>query len=200
MSFEEPTATGDISLAMRHVPVRTNTIPVRWCTTPFHPSCSFLSGPWVSWSLDKKSKAHSLHPIVLQISLVWIFSSGDLQNTLFSVEKCKMWMSCMTTVRAAECVTNEMLVSTCPETEYRLNVCCPIDSAHIDVYWAHKGIWDAQCLKMYQFLQYTFTVMFITVRGRSRCIILRTTPKPLSGLPTEVLCTYLQRVLYALRI
>jgi len=26
-------------------------------------------------------------------------------------------------VRAAECITNEMLASTCPETEYRFDAC-----------------------------------------------------------------------------
>jgi hypothetical protein len=37
------------------------------------------------------------------------------------------------TVRAAQCFTNEMLASTCPETEYRLDVCCATDGAHIEI-------------------------------------------------------------------
>jgi hypothetical protein len=32
-------------------------------------------------------------------------------------------------VRAAEFVTNEMAASTCPETEYRLDVCCATNGA-----------------------------------------------------------------------
>jgi hypothetical protein len=36
------------------------------------------------------------------------------------------------TVRAAECVTNEMLVSTWQETEHCLDVCRATDGAHIE--------------------------------------------------------------------
>jgi len=52
-------------------------------------------------------------------------------------------------VRAAKCVTNEMLVSTCPDTEYRLYVCCATSGAHIEIYWADKKLCEVQCLKMY---------------------------------------------------
>jgi hypothetical protein len=37
------------------------------------------------------------------------------------------------TVRAAECVTNEMSASTWRETEYRLDVCRVTDGAHIKI-------------------------------------------------------------------
>jgi hypothetical protein len=37
------------------------------------------------------------------------------------------------TVRATECVTNETFASTCPETEYRLDVCRATDGGHIDI-------------------------------------------------------------------
>jgi len=37
-------------------------------------------------------------------------------------------------VRAAECVTNEVLVSTWRQTEYRLDVCRAINGAHIEIY------------------------------------------------------------------
>jgi hypothetical protein len=40
-------------------------------------------------------------------------------------------VSHVTIVTAAECVTNEMLLRTCPETEYRLDVCC----ATVVPYW-----------------------------------------------------------------
>jgi len=39
----------------------------------------------------------------------------------------------MTIVRAAECITNEMLASTCPETEYHLDVCRATNGAHIEI-------------------------------------------------------------------
>jgi hypothetical protein len=57
-------------------------------------------------------------------------------------------------VTAAECVTNEMFVSTWRETEYRLDVCRATNYAHIEMYWAHKELCEVQCLKMYRFLQY----------------------------------------------
>jgi len=41
-------------------------------------------------------------------------------------------------IRAAECVTNEMLTSTWQETEYDLDVCHATNSAHSELYWAHK--------------------------------------------------------------
>jgi hypothetical protein len=37
-------------------------------------------------------------------------------------------------VRAAKCVTNEMLTSMWRETEYRLDVCRTTNGAHIDIY------------------------------------------------------------------
>jgi len=37
------------------------------------------------------------------------------------------------TVRAAECVTNEMLDSTQQETEYCLDVCHTINGGHIEI-------------------------------------------------------------------
>jgi len=61
----------------------------------------------------------------------------------------------VTIVRAAECVTNEMLVSTCTDTEYRLDVCRATSSAHIEMYRTHKKLCEVQCLKMYRFLQHT---------------------------------------------
>jgi hypothetical protein len=53
------------------------------------------------------------------------------------------------TVRAAECVTNEIFVSTWRETEYRLDACRAINCAHIEMYWAHKELCEVQCLKVY---------------------------------------------------
>jgi hypothetical protein len=48
------------------------------------------------------------------------------------------------TVRATECVTNEMLVSTCPETEYRLDVCRgATNGGHIDICLSHKELCEA---------------------------------------------------------
>jgi len=43
-------------------------------------------------------------------------------------------MNCVITVRAAQCVTNEMFSSTSPEIEYRFDVCRATNGAHIDLY------------------------------------------------------------------
>jgi hypothetical protein len=43
-------------------------------------------------------------------------------------------MSCVAELSAAECVTNEMLTSTCSETECRLDVCRASTGAHIEIY------------------------------------------------------------------
>jgi len=56
-------------------------------------------------------------------------------------------------VKAAECVTNEILVSNWRETEYRLNMCHASNGAHTGV----------QCLKMYRFLQYTLWLKIYNV-------------------------------------
>jgi len=37
-------------------------------------------------------------------------------------------------VRAAQGITNEMAVNTCPETEHRLDVCRATNGAHIDIW------------------------------------------------------------------
>jgi hypothetical protein len=55
-------------------------------------------------------------------------------------------------VRAAGCVTNEMFACTCPETEYRIDVCRATNGAHIEIYWAHKEICEVQGLKICRFL------------------------------------------------
>jgi hypothetical protein len=52
------------------------------------------------------------------------FSSRGLKKTLLYHERVKNVNELRDRiVTAAECVTNEMLPSTCPETEYRLDVC-----------------------------------------------------------------------------
>jgi hypothetical protein len=60
-----------------------------------------------------------------------------------------------TNVRAAECVTNEILISTCRESEFRLDVCRASNGAHIQNYWAHRELYGVKCLKMCRFLHYT---------------------------------------------
>jgi len=55
-------------------------------------------------------------------------------------------------IRTAECVTIEMLVTTRPETEYRLDVCHTANGApneHV------KKLCEVQCLNINRFIQYT---------------------------------------------
>jgi len=56
-------------------------------------------------------------------------------------------MNCMTIITATECINNEMLTNTWQETEH-FHVCCAINGAHMK-------LCEAQCLEMYQPLQYT---------------------------------------------
>jgi hypothetical protein len=62
----------------------------------------------------------------------------------------------VTLVRAAECVTNEMLVSTGRETECGLDVYRATNGAH-------KQLCEVQCLNMYRFLQYTIWLKIYNV-------------------------------------
>jgi len=43
-------------------------------------------------------------------------------------------MSCMTIIRDADCITNEMHASTWQEIEHCLDVCCTTNGAHTDIY------------------------------------------------------------------
>jgi len=48
---------------------------------------------------------------------------------------------CDTIFRDAESVNSEMLLhSTCPETEYRLDMCPVTNGDHIEIFWAHTGL------------------------------------------------------------
>jgi len=66
-------------------------------------------------------------------------------------------------VRAARCVANEMATSTCPQTEYHLDVCHATNGAHIEMYLAHKELYDIQCSKMYRLLQHTWCLKIHSV-------------------------------------
>jgi hypothetical protein len=48
-----------------------------------------------------------------------------------------------------------MLVNTWQETENHLDVRFATNSIHIEIYWAHKKLNEAQHLKIYQFLQHS---------------------------------------------
>jgi hypothetical protein len=65
------------NIALRHV--LWNSFPVWWCTTPLLPSCSYLSGRGVSWSLVMKRGIHFL---------ALLFSSFDYSG-FFLLEICK---------------------------------------------------------------------------------------------------------------
>jgi hypothetical protein len=59
-------------------------------------------------------------------------------------------------VRAAECITNEILASTWREAEFRLDVCGSTNGAHIEM-----ELCEVQCLKTYQLLQYIVYLRYI---------------------------------------
>jgi hypothetical protein len=102
-------------------------------------SCSWFSGQEVSWSLDRKwGDSQGLIPLDS-------FVPG-LCKRHFIMMKCKMWMSYMTIVRAVECVTSKMLANTGQETEYYLDLCHTITSAHIEIDWAYKKLYEIQGL------------------------------------------------------
>jgi hypothetical protein len=48
---------------------------------------------------------------------------------------------------AAQCITNEMLVITWRETEYRLDVCRNTNCGHTEICWAHKKLCEVQCFE-----------------------------------------------------
>jgi hypothetical protein len=58
-------------------------------------------------------------------------------------------------IRAA---TNQMLANTWQETEYCLDMCCATNSPHVDIYLAHKKLYEVWCLKKYQFFPIQFAV------------------------------------------
>jgi len=60
-----------------HIDVRRKFTQVRLFTISLLPSCSCLLGQGISWSLDKKRRRAFLGPLVHQILLLWIFSSGS---------------------------------------------------------------------------------------------------------------------------
>jgi hypothetical protein len=67
-------------------------------------------------------------------------------------------MSCVIIIRITEFFTSEMLVSSCPETEYRLDVCRVTNDAYTQIYWQNKFC-EVYVWKMYQFLQYDLWLM-----------------------------------------
>jgi hypothetical protein len=131
--------TGDTFLAMMestalcHVPVGTI---FQSDGAPPHLSCParlFLDG--VSWPLNRKGRTH-----FLDLSFSRFYASSFLLLGIFvkdnvyreKVQNLKELRD--RTIRTAECVTNEMLANTSPETEYRLYVCCATNGAHIEIY------------------------------------------------------------------
>jgi len=145
---------------IRKLPVQkdTNTMgEVGWCTLWLD---NFSSRDMKQSSLlhhSQKIVTSYPGPFVPQIFFLWNFSSGGggLLTTLFIVKKCKMLYRIIT---AAECLTNEMLVSTWRETEYRLDVYCATLGAHSDIYWIHEKLCEVQW-----FLQYTWRLKIHTV-------------------------------------
>jgi hypothetical protein len=70
-----------------------------------------------------------------------------------------------------------VLTSTCPETEYCLDVCRATNGAHTDICWAYKELCYVQCLKMCRFLWYTLwleicNIFFLDIWDRILCISL----------------------------
>jgi hypothetical protein len=88
------------------------------------------------WSLDWKKGTpfpgppHS--PDFTSLGVCW----GHCLFLKSAIYEWAAWQNCYT----AECITNEMLASTCLETEYHLGVCCAVNGAYIKIYWAHKKL------------------------------------------------------------
>jgi hypothetical protein len=59
---------------------------------------------------------------------------GFVKRTVYRENVQNMNELCDRIVRAAECVTNEVLVSTWRQTEYRLDVCRATSDANIELY------------------------------------------------------------------
>jgi hypothetical protein len=62
---------------------------------------------------------------------------------------------CERIIRAAMCVTVELLANIRWETECCLDVCYAVNGAHIEIYWTCKKFCDVLHLKIYNFLHYT---------------------------------------------
>jgi hypothetical protein len=79
--------------------------------------------------------------------------------------------------RAADCVTNEMFSGTCPETEYRLDVCRATNGAIFRSVAHIKNFARYSALKMYPLLQYilwlkgytSIMFYFTAISGRTTC-------------------------------
>jgi hypothetical protein len=141
--FQEPVVTDDTFLSMEntvllHVPVGKFS---QLDGAPHHFSrcvIAFLDREFPDRCIERRGPK------------VWMFSFEGLSWKVQNVYELRDRI-----VRAADCVTNEMLANTCTETEYRFDVCCATSGTHTEMYRAHKELCEVQCLKMCRFLQCT---------------------------------------------
>jgi hypothetical protein len=132
--FEEPTVTGDTFMVMMDnatfldVPVGTvfqsDCAPLRFSRrVPTFLDREFLNR-WTG-----KGRPIPWPPHSPDLTLLDYFFCGFVMNFFYCEKVQNLNELPDRTVRAAECFTNEILANTCPETEYRLYVCCATNGA-----------------------------------------------------------------------
>jgi hypothetical protein len=104
--------------------------------------------------LDRKRGNHSLAPPFSKFDSGFFFWRF-VKDTVYHERSEKFNEPHDKIVRAAECVTNEMLFNTWQENQYHPDMCHITNGAHIETYSTHKKLCGVQHSKMYQFLQYT---------------------------------------------
>jgi len=77
---------------------------------------------------------HSLVPSVSIFDFSGFFLLGVCKDSVHCEDVQNVNELCERIVRAAECVTSEMLVSTWRETEYRLDALCATNGVHVEIY------------------------------------------------------------------
>jgi len=105
-----------------------NCHPVTWCTTSLLWLC--LSRQEVSWPMDRKKGTHFLAPSFSIFQSSRFPYTGGVQKTLFIIRSANVNELHDRIIRAAECVTDEMLVK-------KLNIilmCNATNGAHTEIY------------------------------------------------------------------
>jgi len=131
-----------------------HTFPVRRCTTLYLPSCLWLSGQEVFWSLDRERGAYFLASSSPDFTPLDIFFWGFVKQNI--LKNCKMWMSCVT--ESSELQSS--LPTKClpvPGNELNIAFMCVVPLM-VPIFRSTEHIRNScvvQYFKMYQFLQYT---------------------------------------------
>jgi len=110
--------------ALQHVPkVQSDTAPPLFS----HCVCTFWGGPILS-----SPHSPDLTPLTY-------FSWGNVKDIVYREKVQNVNKLCDRIVRAAECITNEMLTNTWQETEYHVDVCHVTNGVHSEICWAIRN-------------------------------------------------------------